>query len=631
MKTEAALARCMFAPEDLHYFNEGRHFRLYEKLGAHIVDGGVHFAVWAPNAEKVSVIGDFNGWDKNANPLRPVSGSGIWAGIAPRAKKGHIYKYSIVSRHGGFEADKADPMAICGEAPPRTGSVVWDREYKWGDGAWMRRRAGQDFDRPISIYELHPGSWRRRQEEGNRPLSYRELAHELVAYLKETAFTHVELMPVMEHPFGGSWGYQVTGYFAPTCRFGSPQDFMYLIDTLHQAGIGVILDWVPSHFPDDPHGLGFFDGTHLYDHADPRQGYHPDWDSRIFNYGRAEVKSFLISSAMCWLDKFHADGLRVDAVASMLYLDYSRGEGEWIPNRHGGRENLEAVDFLQEMNVAIHGAFPGALVIAEESTSWPMVSRPVYSGGLGFDAKWDMGWMHDTIGYFQKDPLYRAHHQDQLTFRSLYAFHENFILSLSHDEVVHGKGSMIGKMPGDDWQKFANLRCLYAYMYALPGKRLMFMGNEFAQRAEWDHDGCLGWELLRLAPHAGMLRLVGDLNRLYRREPALGIDFDPAGFEWLDASDAANSVLSFVRRDHEGNNILCIFNFTPTVRENYRIGVPFPGTWREIFNSDARIYGGGDVGGGGRISTEPASMHGRPQLLTLTLPPLGGVFLKWMP
>jgi 1,4-alpha-glucan branching enzyme len=626
----APLSQCLLSNDDLHYFNEGRHFRLFDKLGAHIVDGGAHFAVWAPNAGRVSVIGDFNGWNKDRHPLYPVGSSGIWAGIVAEARPGHIYKYHIKSHYNNYEVDKADPVAFCAETPPRTGSVIRDIAYEWRDGDWMRQRQDrQGMDRPLSIYEVHLGSWRRKVEDHNRPLSFDELADELVAYVVQTGFTHVEFMPVMEHPFGGSWGYQTTGYFAPTRRYGDPEALMHLIDRLHQAGIGVILDWVPSHFPGDEHGLAYFDGTYLFEHADPQQSYHPDWNSYIFNYGRNEVRSFLISSAMFWLDRFHADGLRVDAVASMIYLDYSRQPGGWIPNRYGGRENLEALSFLRDLNVAVHQNFPGIQMIAEESTAWPMVSRPVYTGGLGFDGKWDMGWMHDTIKYFQNDPIHRQYHQDEITFRSIYAFQENFVLSLSHDEVVHGKGSMIKKMPGDDWQKFANLRCLYTYMYSQPGKKLLFMGDEFAQWSEWNHDGSLDWHLLQYDRHRQMLGLITDLNKLYRAETALQLDCDPQGFEWIDAGDRHNSVLSYLRKDREGNFILCVMNFTPVPRHDYRIGVPQGGFWQEIFNSDAREYGGSGVSYHGAAETKPLPMHGRPHLLTLSLPPLGGMMLKW--
>lgn len=624
------LPQILLTAEDLYYFNEGRFFRMQDKMGAHIVKGGVHFAVWAPNAERVSVIGDFNYWDRNSHCLSPVGNSGIWAGIIPEAQRGQAYKYAIKSRHNGYEVEKADPLAICTETPPRTASVIWDLDFNWNDDEWVKtRQARQALDQPMSIYEVHLGSWRRKVEDNNRPLSYDELADELVAYVKKMEYTHVEFMPIMEHPFGGSWGYQVTGYFAPTRRFGDPQALMHLIDRMHQAGIGVILDWVPSHFPSDEHGLTYFDGTHLYEHSDPRQGYHPDWKSCIFNYGRNEVRSFLISNALFWLDKYHVDGIRVDAVASMLYLDYSRKDGEWIPNIYGGRENLEALHFLRQLNETVYLNHPGVQTIAEESTSWPMVSKPTYLGGLGFGLKWDMGWMHDTLHYFQRDPVYRRYHQNDLTFRSLYAFHENFVLSLSHDEVVYGKGSMIRKMAGDDWQKFANLRALFSYMYALPGKKLMFMGSEFGQWSEWAHESSLDWHLLQWDPHRNLQNMVTDLNRLYKAESALHIDCDPFGFQWVDASDAGHSVLSFLRKDHDGNFILCIFNLTPMPLHNYQVGVPRGGNWDEIFNSDAEAYGGAGVGNFGTVEAAPIPLHGHSNLVTLNLPPLGGLFLKW--
>jgi 1,4-alpha-glucan branching enzyme len=618
---------------DAHLFNEGRHFRLYRKLGAHVLprDDGVRFAVWAPNAKSVAVVGEFNGWNRFSNFLSPVDSSGIWEGDVRAARPGQIYKCHIRSEHGGYDVDKADPFAFCTEMPPRTGSVIQDLSYDWNDAGWMAARAEkQAHGRPMSIYEVHLGSWR-NVEDCDRSLSYLELADVLVPYVKDMGFTHVELMPVMEHPFGGSWGYQVTGYYAPSRRYGDPQQLMALIDRFHQAGIGVILDWVPSHFPKDQHGLGFFDGTHLYEHADPRQGYHPDWKSAIFNYGRNEVRSFLISNACFWLDKYHADGLRVDAVASMLYLDYSRKEGEWIPNAHGGRENLEAIHFLRDLNRVVYGNFPGAQMIGEESTSFPKVSHPVHHDGLGFGYKWDMGWMHDTLKYFHKNPIHRRHHQNELTFRSLYAWHENFVLPLSHDEVVHGKGSLIRKMPGDDWQKFANLRALFAWMYASPGKKLLFMGGEFAQRNEWNHNTSLDWHLLEQASHRQMQQLVRDLNLLYVREAALQLDCDPEGFEWVDGSDAPNSVVSCLRKAKSRDEyILCVFNFTPVPRHGYWVGVPAAGIWAEIFNTDASVYGGADHLNGDVPAGAPG-VHGRPFHLSLTLPPLGAAFLKWTP
>ena len=544
----------LFSKDDLYLFNEGTHFHLYEKLGAHrmTVDGneGMYFAVWAPDARHVSVVGDFNRWDKGSHPLRPRGRSGIWEGFIPGVGKGALYKYHIVSRYKGYRVDKTDPFAFYDEVSPKTASVVWDLDYGWGDQDWMARRGGHNaLSAPIAVYEVHLGSWMRVAEDGDRSLSYREMAPKLADYVKRMGFTHVEFLPVMEHPFYGSWGYQVTGYFAPTSRYGTPQDLMYLVDYLHQQGIGVILDWVPSHFPTDEHGPGFFDGTHLYEHAYPQKGLHPDWDSFIFNYGRNEVRSFLLSNALFWLDKYHADGLRVDAVASMLYLDYSRKEGEWMPNEYGGRENLEAIEFLRRFNTEVYKHHPDAQTIAEESTAWPMVSRPTHVGGLGFGLKWDMGWMHDTLQYMARDPVHRKYHHNELTFRMIYAFHENFVLPLSHDEVVHGKGSLLGRMPGDDWQKFANLRLLLAYMYAQPGKKLLFMGDEFGQWREWHHDESLDWPLAQYDRHAGLQRLVEDLNRLYRAEPALHeLDCDPAGFGWIDANDSQSSVLTFMRK-----------------------------------------------------------------------------------
>jgi 1,4-alpha-glucan branching enzyme len=627
-------AQGLFSSDDLYLFNEGRHFRLYEKLGAHVVDRdgrrGTYFSVWAPSAERVFVMGDFNGWNKTSHPLEIRERSGIWEGFVPGLLKGTVYKYHVVSRFNGYRVDKADPFAFHAEKPSKTGSVVWDLDYEWGDGEWMaHRRARNGLSSPMSIYELHAGSWRRVPEEGDRPLTYREMAPLLVDHMKRAGFTHVEFLPVMEHPFTGSWGYQATGFFAPTSRFGTPQDFMFLVDALHQNGIGVILDWVPSHLPSDEHGLAYFDGTHLYEHADPRQGFHPDWNSLIFNYGRNEVRSFLISSALFWLDKYHIDGLRVDAVASMLYLDYSRKEGEWIPNPYGGNENLEAISFLRQMNEEVFRNYPDAQTIAEESTAWPMVSRPLYLGGLGFGLKWDMGWMHDTLRYFSKDPVHRRYHHGELTFRMLYAFNENFVLSLSHDEVVHGKGTLLAKMPGDAWQKFANLRALFGYMYGQPGKKLMFMGSEFGQGREWDHDRSLDWHLLNDPRHAGLRKWVEDLNRFYRNEPCLfELDFDAGGFEWIDCRDVEGSVLCFLRKDRSGSRVLVVCNFTPVPRWNYRVGVPAGGEWKEVLNSDAAFYGGSGVGnaGGGEASAIPH--HGRPYSLLLTLPPLSVCFFK---
>jgi 1,4-alpha-glucan branching enzyme len=625
----------MLSNDDLFLFNEGSHYRLYEKLGAHpiTVDGmeGTYFAVWAPDAKQISVIGEFNNWDKSSHPLRPKGQSGIWEGFIPGVTKGTLYKYYLVSHRRGYHVEKADPFAFHTETPPKTASIAWDLDYSWGDRAWMEKRhAHNALDAPISIYEMHLGSWRRVPEEDNRHLSYRELAPRLAEYLKQLGFTHVEFLPIMEHPFYGSWGYQSTGYFAPTSRYGTPQDFMYLVDYLHQHDIGVILDWVPSHFPNDEHGLGYFDGTHLYEHGDPRQGIHPDWNSFIFNYGRDEVRSFLLSSALFWLDKYHVDGLRVDAVASMLYLDYGRKEGEWIPNKYGGRENLEAIAFLRHFNEAVYQESPDVQTIAEESTAWPMVSRPTYLGGLGFGLKWDMGWMHDTLEYMTKDPIYRKHHHNNLTFRLIYAFYENFVLPLSHDEVVHGKGSLLGKMPGDDWQKFANLRLLLGYMYAQPGKKLLFMGGEFGQWREWGHDESLEWHLLDYPPHSGLKRWVEDLNRFYRGQPALyELDFEQAGFEWIDCNDVEHSVVSLMRKGRSPDDLLVVVcNFTPTTHFNYRIGVPQPGFWRELLNSDAREYGGTSQGNLGGREAAPIPLHGRPYSLTITLPPLAIVFFK---
>ena len=610
--------------DDLHLFNEGRHFHLYERLGAHVLPAGrgARFTVWAPEAVAVAVVGDFNGWDPQATPLRPADRSGLWTGEAPAAARGQYYKYHIVSRHKGFTALRADPFAVCAQTPPETASVIADLSYRWGDGAWMGRRAtAQGYDRPISIYEVHAASWR-------QGLSYRALAREMAAYVRDMNFTHVEFMPVMEHPFDGSWGYQVTGYYAPTSRHGTPQDFMYLVDTLHQAGIGVILDWTPAHFPADGHGLAFFDGSHLYEHADPRRGIHPDWNSCIFNYDRNEVRSFLISNALFWLDRYHADGLRVDAVASMLYLDYSRREGEWIPNEEGGRENRGAERFLRDLNDAVRAFHPGAIVIAEESTAWPGVTRDTAEGGLGFDYKWDMGWMHDTLGYFASDPLYRKHRQNDLTFRALYAQGERFVLALSHDEVVHGKGSLLGRMPGDRAGKFANLRALYTYMYALPGKKTLFMGGEFGQEGEWDHAGSLDWAAAAREDHQGVARLVRELNRVYRDEEAFHDDHGGGGFCWIDTADHQHSVISFLRMKGEAV-ILCVFNFTPVSRPGYRIGVPRAGTWECLLDSDDADFGGGGMHGQESLVAEPVPLHGRSHSLALCLPPLAGMYWRW--
>ena len=623
----------LLTEQDLYLFNEGRNYRTYEKLGAHLTsqngEAGTSFSVWAPNAKAVSLIGTFNGWDPRSHPLRARESSGIWEGFIPGVTKGSIYKFHIVSNHHGHVVDKADPFGILHEKPPRTASVVWDLEYQWTDQDWMKnRQAKNSLQAPISIYEVHLGSWMR--EEHNRPLTYREIAPRLADYVRHMHFTHVQFLPVMEHPFYGSWGYQTTGYFAPTARYGTPQDFMYLVDYLHQAGIAVILDWVPSHFPSDEHGLAYFDGTHLFEHADTREGFHPDWKTLIFNYGRNEVRSFLLSSAMFWLDKYHADGLRVDAVASMLYRDYSRKAGEWLPNKYGGRENLEAIDFLRQLNQEVYKEYPGIQTIAEESTSWPMVSRPIYLGGLGFGLKWDMGWMHDTLKYFALDPIHRKYHHNQLTFRMLYGFTENFVLPLSHDEVVHGKGSLIQKMAGDEWQKFANLRLLFGYMFAQPGKKLLFMGDDFGQEREWGHDMGLEWQVLQYPFHSGMLSWVEQLNRLYASEPALHeLDTDPHGFEWIDCNDSVASTISLVRKGKSSKQqIVVVCNLTPVPRIGYRLGVPAGGFWRELLNSDAKEYGGSGMGNLGGVMAEKQEVHGRPYSLNLTLPPLAAVFLK---
>ncbi|MDQ6742062.1 MAG: 1,4-alpha-glucan branching protein GlgB, partial [Candidatus Dormibacteraeota bacterium] len=614
--------KSLLSDDDLRLFSEGSHFRLADVMGAHAGSGGTWFAVWAPAATGVSVVGDFNGWDASADPLEGRGGSGVWETLVPEAAAGAVYKYRVVSADGRT-TDKADPLAFHAEVSPRTGSVVWDLRHAWDDEAWMRgRHERSPHSAPWSIYELHVGSWLRVHGDGNRSLSYRELAPLLGDYVERLGFTHVELLPVMEHPFFGSWGYQTTGYFAPSSRYGRPQDLMYLVDHLHQRGIGVILDWVPSHFPADEHGLRRFDGTHLYEHPDPRRGFHPDWNSCIFDYGRPEVRSFLISSAVFWLDHYHADGLRVDGVASMLYRDYSRKPGEWTPNEFGGRENLEAADFLRRLNTEVYAALPDTETIAEESTSWPLVSRPTYLGGLGFGMKWDMGWMHDTLEYFQRDPVHRKYHHRNLTFRPLYAYSENFTLPLSHDEVVYGKGSLIGRMPGDDWQKRANLRLLFGWMYATPGKKLIFMGGEFGQWREWDHDGELDWSLAAEPEHAGISRWLGDLNRLYREEPALhALDFDPAGFEWVDARDSEQSVATLIRSDGR-RQVLTAFNFTPVPRVGYRAGVPLVGRWREVLNSDAETYGGSGWGNMGATEAEAVPWHGRPHSVVLTLPAL---------
>jgi len=629
----------LLTDHDIYLHKEGNHFRLYEKLGAHVIerDGvrGTHFAVWAPNAATVSVVGDFNRWDPQRHPLTArADNSGIWEGFVPRIGKGAVYKYHIVSKHNNYTVDKGDPFAFFWELPPHTASVIWDMDYDWGDDRWRQTQTQHNsLNAPVSIYEVHLGSWRRDPNDPSRMLSYNEIAPQLAEYVKDMGFTHVEFLPVMEHPFYASWGYQTGGYYAPSRRYGCPQDLMYLIDQLHQNGIGVILDWVPSHFPTDEYGLGYFDGTHLYEHADPRLGFHPDWKSAIFNYGRHEVRAYLISSAMFWLDKYHADALRVDAVASMLYLDYSRKDGEWIANESGGRENLEAIQFLRRFNQMVYQEFPGSQAIAEESTAWPMVTKPIETGGLGFGMKWNMGWMHDTLEYFNQDCIYRKYHQDKLTFSIWYAFSENFILPLSHDEVVHGKGSLYGRMPGDIWQKLANLRLLFGYMYTHPGKKLVFMGGEFGQHREWAHDHSLDWHHLDDPGHRNVQTWVRDLNHLYRTEPALfETDFDGKGFEWIDCHDADSSVISYLRRDKAGSTFLAVVcNFTPVPRHNYRMGVPHPGLWTEILNSDAADYGGSGQGNLGGVEASPESFYGKfDYTLSITLPPLAMVIFKSM-
>ncbi len=621
---------------DLHLMGEGTHYLKYEKMGAHpaVIDGvaGVQFGVWAPNALRVSVVGDFNRWDGRTHPMRNRIPSGVWELFVPEVSEGAIYKYEIRPMSSDLPILKSDPYAFRGELRPNTGSIVTrlDR-HDWNDAGWLEYRAKNDWScSPVSIYEIHLGSWRRVMEEGNRWLTYTELADQLIPYVKQMGYTHVELMPVMEHPFDDSWGYQTLGYFAATSRFGTPEEFMSFVDRLHQAGIGVILDWTPAHFPSDAHGLAEFDGTHLYEHADPRQGRHPDWGTLVFNYGRNEVQNFLISNALFWIDKYHIDGLRVDAVASMLYLDYSRREGEWIPNEFGGRENLAAIAFLKRLNEVVFARHPGMLMIAEESTSWPMVSRPTYIGGLGFSLKWNMGWMNDTLSYFEQEPIHRKYHHNRMTFSMLYAFTENFVLPFSHDEVVHGKASLVNKMPGDLWQQFANLRLLYAYMFAHPGKKLLFMGGEFGQRAEWDSNTSLEWHLLDYPPHRGLQALTTDLNAIYRNEPALHqVDFDWHGFEWLDCNDSDSSVLTFIRRAKDQSDYLVVAaNYTPVLREGYRVGVPDWGYYREILNTDAEQYGGSNAGNLGGVHAEPTPWGDHPYSINLRLPPLGVVYFK---
>jgi 1,4-alpha-glucan branching enzyme len=620
---------------DLYLFGEGKHTRIYEKLGAHPTtiggSAGVHFAVWAPNAKRVSVVGDFNAWDGRRHPMRSLGGSGVWEIFIPGLYVGEKYKFEILSRYGEVVL-KSDPFGFAFELPPQNASVVAAPAYDWKDAEWMRSRASADswFHQPMAVYEVHLGSWSRIPEESGRYLTYRELAERLIPYVKEMGYSHIELLPVMEHPFSGSWGYQVIGFFAPTSRFGKPEEFKAFVDECHANGIGVILDWVPGHFPKDAHGLAQFDGTALFEHEDPRQGEHRDWGTLIFNYGRNEVRNFLLSNALFWLEEYHLDGLRVDAVASMLYLDYSRKEGEWVPNRFGGRENIEAIAFLRELNTLTHGEQPGSITVAEESTAWPSVSRPTYLGGLGFTYKWNMGWMNDILEYVTKDPVYRRWDHRHLTFSLLYAFSEYFILQFSHDEVVHGKGSMFRKVPGDDWQKAATLRALYGFMYSHPGKKLMFMGCEFGQDREWNYDQSLDWHALDKPLHKGLQRFVQDLNRVYRSEHAMHeVDFDPAGFQWIDCNDSENSVVSFIRRARNADDfVVSVLNFTPVPRDGYRIGVPVAGPYLELVNSDGDLYGGSNVGNGGAIFSEPIASHGCDQSLRLTLPPLGFLLLK---
>jgi 1,4-alpha-glucan branching enzyme len=620
---------------DLHLFNEGTHYRAWEKFGGHrvTIDGvaGVHFAVWAPNAQRVSVIGDFNDWDGRVHQMRRLVPSGVWEIFVPDPGPRPCYKFEIRTTAGHL-LHKADPFGQFFEASPSTATFVVDSHHRWGDDDWMQARPSLEAwrERPMSVYEVHAASWRRIVEDGNRAPSYRELADTLVPYVRDMGYTHIELMPVMEHPFAGSWGYQVIGFFAPTSRHGSPDDFRYFVDECHRNGLGVILDWVPGHFPKDRHGLAEFDGTALFEHADPRQGEHRDWGTLIFNYGRAEVRTFLLSNALFWLEEFHVDGLRVDAVASMLYLDYSREDGDWIPNQFGGRENLEAVAFLKQLNTVTHGRVAGTFTVAEESTSWTAVSRPVHTGGLGFSYKWNMGWMHDMLDYVMQDPVHRRWHHNRITFSMLYAFTENFVLPFSHDEVVHGKGSMLDKMPGDRWQKHATLRALYGYMFAHPGKKLMFMGCEFGQTREWHHDGSLEWHLLQYPEHEGLRHWVQDLNHVYRREPSLHeVDFDDGGFSWIDCEDTTNSVVSMIRRARNPADFtIIVTNFTPVPRPDYRVGVPEPGYYRELLNSDGARYGGSNSGNAGGAESAPHPMHRFAQSLSLTIPPLGFVLLK---
>ncbi|MEZ0483901.1 1,4-alpha-glucan branching protein GlgB [Fibrella aquatica] len=627
-----------FTDLDIHLFREGKHARLYEKFGSHVVNHngvqGTYFAVWAPSAKYVSVIGSFNGWDRGSASMNVRwDSSGIWEVFIPNIGNGETYKYFIV-HEGGREMEKGDPYAHLWEVPPLTASRIWDTYYEWDDQEWMNTRAEKNaLNKPVSTYEVHMASWKRDPSNPERELTYDEIGDTLVPYVQDMGFTHVEFMPVMQYPYAPSWGYQVTGYYAPSSRFGHPQDFMRLVERLHKAGIGVILDWVPAHFPGDAHGLYEFDGTHLYEHPDPRKGYHPDWKSYIFNYGRPEVRSFLLSNAMFWLDRCHADGLRVDAVASMLYLDYSRNAGEWEPNIYGGRENLDAVSLFKDINEAIYRDFPDIQMIAEESTAFPGVSRPIYTGGLGFGMKWMMGWMNDTLRYFEHEPINRKYHQNELTFSTIYGFSENYVLPLSHDEVVYGKHSLVGKMPGDEWQRFANLRLLYTYMFTHFGTKLLFMGGEFGQTSEWNFEQSLDWHLLDHAPHKGMAQCVKALNHLYRSEPAMyERSFSPEGFQWIDTSDHENSVITYLRRGEKPEETLIIaLNMTPVPRTDYRVGVPARGSYGEVFNSDRLDYYGSGLANAESVHTDDAGMHGHPYSLPLTLPPLAGIVLKWMP
>jgi 1,4-alpha-glucan branching enzyme len=616
---------------DLHLLTQGTHYRSYEKMGAHLTDRGTHFAVWAPNAQSVSVVGDFNDWTPGHSPMELRPEAGVWEAFIPGIGKEARYKYHIESRYNGHRVDKADPYAFFSELRPGTASRVWDLdEFEWHDSQWMENRTTTPATCPMSIYEIHAGSWKKVPSEGNRWLTWRELALSLADYVCEMGYTHVEFMPVMEHPFDGSWGYQTTGYFAPTSRFGTPDDFKYLVNHLHQRGIGVILDWVPAHFPDNEYGLVFFDGTHLYEHADPRQGKQREWNTYLFNFGRREVANFLISSALFWMDKYHVDGIRADAVSSMLYLDYAKQSGDWIPNRYGGRENLEAIDFLRHVNERVYGTHRGVMTIAEESTAWPMVTKPAWLGGLGFGFKWNMGWAHDILEYMGRDPIYRSYHHNQLLFSIVYAFSENFVLPMSHDEVVYGKGSIIRKMPGDDWQRFANVRLLYGYMFGHPGKKMLFMGDDFGQWNEWNHDASLDWHLLQEDRHKGLQRWVRDLNTTMRGDPALyEVDADSAGFEWIDCNDVSRSVISFLRKGRNPDNVLLfVCNFTPVTHHNYRVGAPRGGMWQEILNSDAVLYGGSGQGNMGGVEASPLPVHGRPWSLSITVPPLGIVAFR---